>query len=145
MKAPIENDSGDTPTPLLFYDGDCGFCNAAIQFVLRHERAPVLNFAPLQGSTAAQVLVAAGIKPDVGPDGTLIIWDNGQLLIRSQAVLRAMTYMGGIWRLFSRLLQVVPKPLADLFYRLIARSRSYLPARKTCALLPPEQLLRILP
>ncbi len=145
MEAPIKKDSSDTPTPLLFYDGDCGFCNAAVQFVLRHERAPVLKFAPLQGITAAQILAAAGIKPDVGPDGTLIIWDNGQLLIRSQAVLRAMTYIGGPWRLFSRLLHVIPTPLADLFYRLIARSRSYLPAGRTCALRPPEQMLRILP
>ena len=32
------------PSPMLVYDGSCGFCNRSVQFILRHERQHDLSF-----------------------------------------------------------------------------------------------------
>lgn len=134
-----------TQSPILFFDGDCGFCNASVRFVLRHEKDPVLLFAQLQGSTADEMLSKSPFQPDVGAGGTIILADGKEFLIRSRAAFRTMDYMGGGWKALSSLLQLFPVPLADSVYRLIARLRGYLPSCDSCALMPPEQRRRFLP
>ena len=41
------------PAQLVLFDGVCGFCDLTVQWLLQHDRASVLRFAPLQGPTAA--------------------------------------------------------------------------------------------
>ena len=43
-------------TPVLFFDGVCNVCNGTIQFILKHEREPILHFAPLQSKAAQYIL-----------------------------------------------------------------------------------------
>ena len=45
---------GELPdAPLVLYDGNCGLCAKSVRWILDHERAHTIVFAPLQGSTAA--------------------------------------------------------------------------------------------
>jgi|JI7StandDraft_1071085.scaffolds.fasta_scaffold120979_2 predicted DCC family thiol-disulfide oxidoreductase YuxK len=37
---------------ILFYDGECGFCNKSVQLVLKWSKNKSLYFATLQGETA---------------------------------------------------------------------------------------------
>ena len=37
---------------LVLYDGECGLCDRAVQFLLRHDKKGAHAFAPLQGDTA---------------------------------------------------------------------------------------------
>lgn len=133
-----------TPQPTLFYDGECGFCNGSVQFVLNHEKAPVLSFAPLQGETAAETLPHSDLPPDIG-QGTVVLYDNDHFFVRSRAALRTMAYMGGIFKILSRAFAIVPAPLADAVYNLIARNRKRIPVKTSCELLPPEKRKRFLP
>lgn len=133
-----------TPAPILFYDGECGFCNASVQFVLRHEATPVLSFAPLQGETAAHHLPASGLPPDIGQH-TIVLFEGGKFLVRSRAAVRVMQHMGGKWRTLGAIARLVPAPLADLIYRFVARNRTRLPAGQSCKLLPAHQRQRFLP
>lgn len=48
---------------VLFYDGVCGLCDRLVQFVLDRDRAARVTFAPLQGTTAAELLVPRGADP----------------------------------------------------------------------------------
>ncbi len=38
---------------ILFYDGECGFCNKSVQLVLKWSKNKSLYFATLQGESAA--------------------------------------------------------------------------------------------
>ncbi len=130
--------------PILFYDGECGFCNATIQYVLRHERAPVLLFAPLQGKTAEDVLRDANLPADIA-DKSIVVYDDTRHLIRSRAAARVLQHMGSGWSTLGSLLTLVPRPLADAVYRTIARYRKHLPQAESCQLLSPEKRARFLP
>lgn len=126
------------PPHLLLYDGACGLCAASVQFILRHERGHDLAFAPLEGTTAGRLLAG---RPDLRATDSLIwvVTEPGgppEVLVRSAAVLRAATYMGGPWRL-AAVARLVPRPLRDALYDLVARHRHRLTRATGRCLLPP--------
>jgi predicted DCC family thiol-disulfide oxidoreductase YuxK len=110
---------GDTREPVVFYDGTCGLCHGFVQFMVRHDHAGTMRFAPLQGDTAAREIPAY-----LGSDlGSVIYRDgNGAVFSQSTAALRALAQLGGPWRL-ATLLLFVPHGLRDLVYRFVARHR----------------------
>lgn len=130
--------------PILFYDGDCGFCNSSVRFVLRHEKSHGLLFAPVQGETARESLKDSGLPADIG-DKSIIFMEDGRFYVRSLAALRVMRSMGGAWAWLAGLMGIVPTVLADAVYDLIARFRAKLPHGDSCELLPAEQRVRFLP
>ena len=130
--------------PILFYDGDCGFCNSSVRFVLRHERSHELMFAPVQGETARESLKDSGLPADIGSK-SVVYMEGGHFYVRSRAALRVIRSMGGAWGWLAEVLGIVPTILADSVYDLIARYRSKLPHGDSCELLPPEQRSRFLP
>lgn len=127
-------------TPIVFYDSDCGFCSGVVRFVLDHEVEPRLRFAALDGQTARD----AGIDPKLGLR-SMIVMDGEKVYLRSRAVRHAMLHMGGKWIRFSRLMGLIPPPLADVGYRVVARMRRLLPGEKSCEILAPEHRERFLP
>ena len=133
--------------PVLLYDGTCGFCAESVQLVLRHDRRGTLRFAPLQGAVGAALLrghpeldgVDSMVWAEPGPPGS-----PGRVLTRSDAALRIARYLGGWWRLAAAA-RLVPRPLRNAGYDLIARHRHRLLAGGPACLVPaPEVRARFL-
>ena len=141
---PPESIERNNTNPVVFKDGHCGFCNGSVRFVLKHERECKTLFAPIEGETGMRVLKQSSLPADIG-NRTIVLFENGQFLIRSRAALRTMELMGGGWQKLSRGLKLVPRPLADRIYDMVAKIRRKLPAGQSCALLPAEQRKRFLP
>ena len=134
--------------PILFYDGVCGLCNRLVQFLLKHDRDGRLRFASLQSDFAGKVLRRHGIDPkDLD---TLHVVENYEqpterVLQRSDAVLRASRELGGLWSALAGLGKVVPRPLRDFCYRLVAQNRYRVFGKyDTCMLPDPKQRSRFL-
>jgi predicted DCC family thiol-disulfide oxidoreductase YuxK len=134
--------------PLLFYDDSCGLCARSVQWVLTHEGANrSLRFAPLQGRLAQDALgpEARRALPDSvvwcepGSDGPL-----SRLKVKSDAVLQVWRYVGGRWRLLAGIGRLVPRPLRDKVYDLVARHRHRLASGPACLVPTPEQRARFL-
>ena len=59
---------------ILFFDGECGFCNRAIlQFLKWEAKGCQVHFAPLQGAAARDRLSPAQIEK---PYPSLLVWDG---------------------------------------------------------------------
>jgi predicted DCC family thiol-disulfide oxidoreductase YuxK len=110
--------------PIMLYDGECGFCNASVQFVLRHERRHDLLFAPQQGATGRHLFAQHQITTS-GP-GSVVLIENGAPHFRSDATLRIMRLMGGPWRALAALGRLIPPPLRDYAYDVVAKNRGKL-------------------
>ena len=130
-----------SPAPILLYDGDCGFCARRVRFVLAREgRDRSLRFATLQGPAGE---AARRARPDLaGIDSVLWVEPDARggiarVLVRSDAALRTLTYLGGGWRLLAALGRLVPRRLRDGVYDLIARHRLRLAGRADAACLVP--------
>jgi predicted DCC family thiol-disulfide oxidoreductase YuxK len=109
----------ELPGPVVLYDGACGLCHRAVQFLLARDGGR-LWYAPLQGETAAALRAEHPQIPEVL--ATLVFVDRGRVHMRSKAVLYAARHLTRPWRWLA-LLRWVPAFLLDLPYRLIARIR----------------------
>jgi len=114
------------PHPILLYDGVCGLCNRLVQFILRRDPEGVFRFASLQSALAAGILARHGADArDL--DTVYVVLNAGQadeqLLPRSDAVIFILQQLGGIWRPAAFVIRLVPRPLRDWGYRLVARNR----------------------
>ena len=126
--------------PIVFFDGVCGLCNAAVDFILKHDRKQVFVFAALQGETAQKIL---GVRPDDDLT-TMVLLENGQQLRHSDAVLRIAWHLGGIWRVLSWA-RIILKSLRDLVYNWISRNRlRWFGKKESCRLPTPAERARFL-
>ena len=126
---------------IIFFDGICGLCNRAVDFLLKHDHKSALQFAPLQGTTARARLQA----PDVDSLSTLVIIDGDQTLRKSDGVLHALAALGGGWKLLSMTLAIFPRALRDFVYDRVASNRyAWFGKRDTCRLPTPEERRRFL-
>jgi predicted DCC family thiol-disulfide oxidoreductase YuxK len=126
--------------PVVFYDGDCGFCNRSVQFILNHERGPNLYFCALQSERAKRFFDEHHFpQPDLS---TVYFWNAGTLYERSTAGLNVTRFLKAPYS-WLRVFLVVPRFIRDGVYRAIAKRRHRL-ASQQCALPTPEQRKRFL-
>jgi len=129
--------------PILLYDGSCGVCSQAVQWVLAHERSRSLRFAPLESAVGSELRKLAGVAPEVDS----MLWTelrDGHVHaeLRSSAMLRVLDYVGGPWRLLT-LLRVVPAFVRDAAYRAFAGVRYRLRAQ-SCLVPSAQERMRFL-
>jgi len=107
-------------SPIILFDGVCNFCNQAVQFVLRHDRQKRFMFAPLQSPRGRALLQQAGLGQEHLE--TMVLISNGEVYTKSTAALQILKRLGGAWRLLYAFV-LVPRPVRDYFYGLLARNR----------------------
>ncbi len=129
---------------LVFYDGQCGFCDRAVSQLLRLDRKVLFVFAPLQGQTAKRFLGPGGTSEE-----TMVLIENFEgetpkMYLLGQAALRCLWLVGGIWTV-PGLLSFLPKFLINPAYRFVARHRHRLFRKESCRIPDSEQMSRFLP
>jgi predicted DCC family thiol-disulfide oxidoreductase YuxK len=135
---------------LLLYDGVCALCNGVVQFLMKRDSLDNFRYAPLESSLGREVLARFDIH--TFPDGVMLLTDaltpTEHLFQRSDAVVEALQRLSspsGMWRLAGRILKLVPRPLRDWGYGIVAHFRYRLFGRyDTCPIPPPEQRSRLL-
>lgn len=124
----------------MLYDGVCGFCNKAVQTVLKHDRRGEMRFAALQSDYGRAVVAR---HPELEGVDSVVLVEPGpggeRVHVRSEASLRVARYLGGAWKLLL-VARVVPAPVRDFFYNLVARYRYRLFGKYDSCLLPPPEV-----
>ena len=134
-------------SPVLLYDGLCGFCDGTVQFILKHDRRGTLKFATLQGDFAREVIRR---HPELDGVDSLVLVERDavsgreNVYVRSDGALRVARYLGGAWNL-TRAVVVVPRFLRDSAYDGFARIRYRVFGRyNSCPIPSPEQRARFI-
>ena len=129
--------------PVIVFDGVCNLCNGFVDFLVRHDPDGVFQFASNQSEAGEQIVKQAGIT-DFEAD-TIVLVENGTTsYVRSTAVLRIARQLGFPWKLLSVFI-VVPAPVRDFLYRLVAKNRYRMfGKRDTCRVPTPEERSRFL-
>jgi predicted DCC family thiol-disulfide oxidoreductase YuxK len=126
--------------PIIFYDGDCGFCNKTVQFVLNREKNEDIHFCALQSDFAKAFFKELGI--DEIDFSTFYFWDGKKLNSRSTAALKVLNYLKFPFNL-GKIGWLCPRFIRDGIYGMIAKRRMRL-APSFCALPTPKQAVRFL-
>lgn len=125
---------------IVFFDGVCNLCNHFVDWLLRHDSRSVYKFASLQGKTAEKYLPKDKLKSL----DSVVFFDNGELHLKSTAVLKIAAKMPAPW-CYLRVFLGAPPALRDFFYDFIAKYRYFLfGKRENCRVPSPEEKLRFL-
>ncbi len=137
-------------SPILFFDGECGFCDRAVRFAMSRDVHGRLHAATLTGETAQRALQPFAAML-VGIDSTVLYLPAdgshpASVQLHSDAALSVLRLLGGGWSLLGMVGALVPRALRDTAYKAFARRRFQLFGRvEACQLWPPEWRSRILP
>ena len=133
--------------PIVLYDGVCGLCNQLVQFLLKRDKHDQLRYASLQSDFASKIMVRHGLNPN-DLDTVCVVLNfeetDERVLTRSNAILHVIKSLGGIWKV-AALGKIVPRPIRDLFYELVARNRYRVFGKyETCMLPEPRHRAKFL-
>ncbi|HEX4270687.1 MAG TPA: DCC1-like thiol-disulfide oxidoreductase family protein [Rhizomicrobium sp.] len=112
---------------IILYDGVCVLCSGWMRFVLARDTARRFRFTPIQSDYGRALALVLQIDPD-DPDTNAVIW-RGTAYRQSDAALRVVSLLPGFGWVTT--LHIAPRPLRDMIYRLIARSRYRIWGRHT--------------
>ncbi len=118
---------------IVLFDGFCNFCSGSVLFIIRRDPAVHFRFAASQSPAGSELLRSHGIAEPV--PHSIILVSNGKIYRKSNAALRIARRMKGLWPLVYGLI-VLPRPVRDVFYDLIARNRYRLFGRKDQCFVP---------
>ena len=131
-------------TPIFFYDGDCGFCDATVQFFLNRTEASVLHFCALQSDYAKNLLAQHGIQdPELS---TAYFYNGNGVLEKSDAIIGALRLCSTGYNILASILKLIPGQIRNYFYSLFARNRMSVSEmfKKQCRLLTTEERVRFI-
>lgn len=123
--------------PIVLFDGVCNLCNGAVQFIIKRDKEEKFRFASLQSESGQKILNQYGLPTASFNSFVLIMGDR--YFIKSTAVLNVLKELGGIYRMFYAFI-MLPKPLRDFVYDLIAKSRYQLFGKNDSCMVPTPDL-----
>lgn len=143
----MDRDVDAAPNAIVLFDGDCLFCNAALQFVVERDPQAQFRFASLQSQLGGALSERAGTKLS-DASATMLLLEGGRLYQKSDAAFRVARKLGrgpwgrATWRGVSWLGLRLPRALRDSVYTLVARNRHRLVWAAPTCWLPTEELRR---
>jgi len=127
----------ETTRRIVLFDGVCNLCNGAVQFIIHRDREGHFSFASLQSAVGQAQLRQFGLSTDAFD--TFVLVEGGKAYTRSTAALRIARQLTGAWRLLYGLI-IVPRPVRDWAYGLVARNRYRLFGRRDSCMIPTPEL-----
>lgn len=122
---------------IVLFDGECNFCDKSVQFIIKRDPEGKFKFASLQSAIGQDILNKFGFQNTI--INSLVLIEKEQYYIKSTAALRICKSLKGPWNLATVLL-VVPRPIRDYFYSIIAKNRYKWFGKRELCLLPSKEI-----
>ena len=119
--------------PLIVFDGHCVLCSGNARFVLRHDRKRHFNLTTAQGPLGEALYQHYGLPTD--DYETMLVIEDGRLFTQSDGAIAIARGLGWPWRAAAAA-RIVPRPIRDALYRLVARNRYRLFGRREACWVP---------
>tara|TARA_S200000501_G_C20623278_1_gene655552 strand:- start:199 stop:579 length:381 start_codon:yes stop_codon:yes gene_type:complete len=99
---------------IIYYDGRCALCHAAVRIVLKLDNKQLFKLSPLS-------LIKTNQKEF---PNTIILNLNGNLYYEGEAVRKILENLNFFGRILSLLAKITPLYLLNFFYKIIAKNRN---------------------
>jgi len=131
----------DDSRPVFIFDHVCVLCSGGVSFIMKHDHAAAIAFTPAQGPLGSALARHFGIDWDE----SYILVRNGRAFTKSDGYFEVARVLGGWWRA-ALVFRLIPRPLRDFAYDLIAKNRYrwFGKTAEACQLLTPEQCARLI-
>jgi predicted DCC family thiol-disulfide oxidoreductase YuxK len=125
---------------VVFFDGDCLFCQKRVRWLIKRDRDRALHFAPLQGKLAEEALAGTVLTASLSTMAlvTRCLTPAQEIFIKSSAAVQIAARLPFPWRLAACFV-IIPRRWRDAAYDFIARHRHrWSSAKSTSCALPDE-------
>lgn len=106
--------------PVILFDGVCNLCNSAVQLVIQKDVKNIFKFSSLQSNFSQNYLNT--YYPELLNTDSILLITATQVYTKSSAVLKITQHLKGLYPILAALF-ILPKPIRDFFYDLIAKNR----------------------
>lgn len=122
---------------VVLFDGVCNLCNASVNFIIKHDSQNYFLFASLQSDAAKEILLQFNLKKlDLK---SILLIENNQIFDQSTAALRIAKKLNFAYNLLYVFI-IVPKPLRNFIYGIIAKNRYKWFGKKESCMIPTKEL-----
>jgi len=121
---------------IILFDGTCAFCERSVRFIATRDNG-YFKFGASQNPEGQALLARFGTTREAAR--SLILIESDQIYLRSDAVLRIAGRMNAPWK-YARVFLIVPRPVRDLVYRVIAAIRHRIAGRSNACEVPPPEI-----
>jgi predicted DCC family thiol-disulfide oxidoreductase YuxK len=118
---------------IILFDGVCNFCNFWVNFLLDRSKKDKFRFTPLQSENGEEILKKFNLSTK--DFDTFVLIDGDKYYIRSTAALIVAKNLPGLWKVLYALI-IIPGPLRDFLYNLVAKNRYKLFGKKEACRIP---------
>ncbi len=134
----MKNTNSDSPYIILF-DGYCNLCSGFVRWLIRQDKSARFQFLTLQSDEAVQLMKISESenRPQNDPN-SVILYHDGFIRERSEAVLEIFKILGGIWRLMLPF-KYLPLAWRDKLYNFVARNRYLWFGRRNQCMIPDKE------
>ena len=106
--------------PKILFDGDCKLCTWSTQIITDQDADSAFEFIPIQSERGEDLL--NGLGDDFDQLDSVILIEGSGFQAKSDAIFQITQQLPGGWSLLS-FLSIIPRPIRDAVYDLIARNR----------------------
>lgn len=131
------NENGSQVHAVVLFDGTCAFCEGAVTFIASRDPAGYFRFGASQSPQAAALLAKHGLSRDSAR--SIILLEGNDVYLRSTASLRIAARLSPPWSL-ARVFLVIPVPIRDAVYRVVAAIRHRVAGRSNACDVPPPSI-----
>ncbi len=132
---------------IILFDGVCNFCNYWVNFIIKRDRKNIFKFASLQSEAGIKLLEKFSINK-AGMDSVILIENvppqldpskaGEKYFVKSSAALKIAKELTPFLKLFYFLI-IIPAPVRDLVYDLVAKNRYKIFGKRNACLIPTEE------
>jgi predicted DCC family thiol-disulfide oxidoreductase YuxK len=124
------------PGGIILFDGTCAFCERSVRFIASRDGG-YFRFGASQNPEGRALLARYGTERESAR--SIILIEDGELSFRSTAVLKIARHMTSPWR-WAAMLLVIPAPIRDAVYSVVAAIRHHLAGPSNACEIPPPEI-----
>ena len=121
---------------VILFDGTCAFCERSVRFVATRDHG-YFKFGASQTPEGQALLAKYGTTREAAR--SMILIEDGEIFLRSTAVLKIARRMTAPWR-WAAICLWVPRPVRDAIYRVVAAVRHRVAGESNACEIPPPEI-----
>ena len=120
---------------IVLFDGICNMCVWSVRFIINNDVNDKFRLASIQSEIGKKII--SDKKIDILKNDSIIVIDNDVILYRTSAVLFILRHLRTLLKIFL-IFYIIPAPIRDLKYRIIAKIRYFFFGKRKKCILPNE-------
>jgi len=120
---------------LILYDGECGFCNETVKFILKRDKKQFFYFTSLQSKLGQEQLKMYHLP--LNDFSSFVYIHQNKAFLKSTAALEVAKNLK-YWK-WVVIFKIIPQKIRDAVYDFIAKNRHKIFPQSACILLDLNQ------